>query len=926
MRSSCVAALLVLFATCAAAQPRRVQEDVAVIRTASGLELGLDGRPVGRALKVAAPTAGRATLLRPTGAATDGQWNELTPPARVLPLVEVDTAHDRLVEYGGVYYDGVTFRYTDDVWMRDLNATTPWRRIEIAGDRPEPRLGPHVYDPVRHRFIVFAGFRIIDEGGTVEFRYYNDTWALELDGTPHWTRLATSSAPPENRSGTGLAYDAARDRLVALGGFDGNIGDFGLYYEDLWELPLGDPNAGWHKLERPAGGPGARAYGFMAVDNAFDQLVAYGGSSDASLPEDFYHRDIWTLGLAPGASWSEQAVVGDTLTLRGDESVAWDDARRRLVVSCGYVLWQDLSNDLWTYDFTTHAWTSQDVGDARPLVRQDAGCAIDAKRDRYLLVGGWGDIGSELADSWSWPLAGGPWQEASPPGAPLAIRFGPAAAFDPAAREVILFGGGWFNFDYDPGEDLFPTFNDLQAWNVDQGTWRRFEASGTKPAGRWNAATAFDPVRRRLWIVGGERFDEQDPFDTWSLDLAGSPTWHALPAGGPRPPRDGVAVFDTPHDRVVLVGSSPESGDVGTWALEGDTWARLATVDSIPFSGIAAAFDSKRDRMIVFGGESYKQLEPWVLTLDGTPTWAPLEGAGAGPDAFAGGRAVYDDRHDRVLWFGGVGPYDFTARDPSVWELPLSEPSAWRRLAPEGMPPAARADHALVFDSARDRMLVTGGWDGFQGHVGSFELGFGPTTIQVAMDVRPGNDHAPVPAHFKGPLPVALLSAPGFDPSRVDVASLRLGGAPGSRSNKTGDWNGDGVVDLTVDFDGRQMTIVNPLALTGALLDGTPIEGAASVSLRPNGVGLEEGGALVLALRADGRGEGIRLAAQLPTAGAWRVELYDVRGRRIAATAGVASAPGTLPVDLRVAPSSGLYFARILFGDAVATTRVAWAR
>jgi hypothetical protein len=326
--------------------------------------------------------------------------------------------------------------------------------------------------------------------------------------------------------------------------------------------------------------------------------------------------------------------------------------------------------------------------------------------------------------------------------------------------------------------------------------------------------------------------------------------------------------------------------------------------------------------MIVFGSPVYDQFEAWTLSLAGTPTWAPLPAVGAGPRAFSGGRAVYDDRHDRVLWFGGLDDFG-TATDQSVWELSLSDPPTWRLLAAEGLPSPARLDHVQVFDSARNRMLVTSGWDGFQGHVGSFELAFGRTTIEVALDVRPGNDRAPLPAQFKGPLPVALLSARDFDPARVDVASLRLGGAPGSRSGIVRDWNGDGVVDLTVNFDGKQMTIVNPLALTGALIDGTPIEGAAAVSLRPNGVG-SQGSPIALALRLAPRGAGIHLEAQLPVAGAWRVELFDVRGRRIAAASGVASEAGVVPVDLRVAPSTGLYFARILMGESAATARLAW--
>jgi hypothetical protein len=77
--------------------------------------------------------------------------------------------------------------------------------------------------------------------------------------------------------------------------------------------------------------------------------------------------------------------------------------------------------------------------------------------------------------------------------------------------------------------------------------------------------------------------------------------------------------------------------------------------------------------------------------------------------------AIYDSVGDRMIVMGGVdmGPCLPNATElDDVWELRLSPTPAWNRLTVAGTPPAGRHGHAAVYDPVRRRMIVTGGSSG----------------------------------------------------------------------------------------------------------------------------------------------------------------------------------------------------------------------
>jgi hypothetical protein len=118
----------------------------------------------------------------------------------------------------------------------------------------------------------------------------------------------------------------------------------------------------------------------------------------------------------------------------------------------------------------------------------------------------------------------------------------------------------------------------------------------------------------------------------------------------------------------------------------------------------------------------------------------------------------------------------------------------------------------------------------------------------LLLDIKPQSCPNPMNTKSKGVLPVAILGTGDFDVTDIDVESISLEGVAPIRSSvedvstpvfdpqddcECNEDGGDGFDDLTLKFDTQAIVQalgdisdgdVVELTLTGALLDGTPIE------------------------------------------------------------------------------------------------------
>lgn len=175
--------------------------------------------------------------------------------------------------------------------------------------------------------------------------------------------------------------------------------------------------------------------------------------------------------------------------------------------------------------------------------------------------------------------------------------------------------------------------------------------------------------------------------------------------------RNGHAMaYDSVRQRVVVFGGGLARNDL--WEWDGARW-NLRSVFAGPAgrTGHAMAFDAARGRLVVFGGMGVdngaytERNDTWEW--DGS-AWLQANPAQA-PSVRSGARMVFDAARGRVMLFGGihVANYQGTFYD-DVWEW---DGSTWTARTPAVRPPA-RSEAALAFDPSRARVVMYGGWGG----------------------------------------------------------------------------------------------------------------------------------------------------------------------------------------------------------------------
>ena len=107
------------------------------------------------------------------------------------------------------------FQLSHEIWALSLAEPMTWSLLFAGGGGPFPRAGATaIYDPFRHRVMVFGGWRYLDE--SYNDGAFADAWELAL-GTLRWRRLEPASSPGE-RTAARTIYDPPRDRAIVYGG------------------------------------------------------------------------------------------------------------------------------------------------------------------------------------------------------------------------------------------------------------------------------------------------------------------------------------------------------------------------------------------------------------------------------------------------------------------------------------------------------------------------------------------------------------------------------------------------------------------------------------------------------------------------------------------------------------------------------------
>jgi Galactose oxidase, central domain len=282
-----------------------------------------------------------------------------------------------------------------------------------------------VYDPVRDRMVVIGGYSTRD--------LVNDVWVLSLAGAPEWSQLSPAGTPPSARHVMSMIYDPVRGRVVIYGGVDRKIG----YRDDVWALSL-DATPTWSRLAPADPGPGKRGYHSAVYDPVRDRMIIFGGAHVGD-PDSGPSNDTWALSLSGPPAWTQLSPAGPAPSARYGQSAVYDPRRDRIVVFGGFDGRARL-NDAWSLSLQGRPhWRPLNPAGPLPTPRLEHAAIYDPAGDRMVVFSGLAD--GDVSDTWSLSLGGSNrWTLISAPSEP-SVRSGHSAIYDPVRARMVVFGG-----------------------------------------------------------------------------------------------------------------------------------------------------------------------------------------------------------------------------------------------------------------------------------------------------------------------------------------------------------------------------------------------------------------------------------------------------------------------------------------------------
>ncbi|HEX6314037.1 MAG TPA: hypothetical protein VFZ73_04225 [Gemmatimonadaceae bacterium] len=313
------------------------------------------------------------------------------------------------------------------------------------------------------------------------------------------------------------------------------------------------------------------------------------------------------------------------------------------------------------------ALTATTVVAQTPPRRAHHSLVYDAAGKRVLLWGG--SSPHENGDCCAffndlWAFDGTRWTSLGESGARVS---GVGLAYDARQNRVVAFGG------YTPGPSGGVSIGDIRT--LENDTWKVHgqhpEITAAEPG------FVYDIQRQRFVTFGGSGGRGLAHGQLWEWD---GTSWHRATAEGPRARQAHVMVFDSRRNRMVVfggmgtisAGQPPERfGD--TWEFDGRTWQQFQVAGPPARAAAGATFDSKRGVVVIFGGMTDSGMLGDTWAWNGAE-WRKL--ADSGPDARAMGHLAYDAHRDRVVLFGGRKGWPNDLNDTWEWDG-----TAWHRVA-----------------------------------------------------------------------------------------------------------------------------------------------------------------------------------------------------------------------------------------------------
>ena len=193
----------------------------------------------------------------------------------------------------------------------------------------------------------------------------------------------------------------------------------------------------------------------------------------------------------------------------------------------------------------------------------------------------------------TWELGRGGWTLVDEPARPVARHRG-ASAFDAVRGRTVLFGGQAASL---------AMLSDT--WHYEDRRWRQQRHWWTRPTARAGHSMAFDETIGKTVLFGGVGHNDVSLGDTWLFD---GERWERLSLRvSPSPRRYAAFAYDPGKQGCVLHGGSADDqgrrmhGDA--WLFQDGRWSRLpGTHDTDPRDDQGLAFDRTSRRLVMLEG------------------------------------------------------------------------------------------------------------------------------------------------------------------------------------------------------------------------------------------------------------------------------------------------------------------------------------
>jgi len=127
----------------------------------------------------------------------------------------------------------------------------------------------------------------------------------------------------------------------------------------------------------------------------------------------------------------------------------------------------------------------------------------------------------------------------------------------------------------------------------------------------------------------------------------------------------------------------------------------------------AGAFDETRRVFVMFGGQLFNSNTGTGGPSQETWEWSPTTGkwtnrtvTGTAPDARSGAAMVYDSARAKIVLFGGRAGSGLNFEDSWEWDPTTG---VWSDVTAAGSHPSARSQHAMVYEKSTKKILLFGG-------------------------------------------------------------------------------------------------------------------------------------------------------------------------------------------------------------------------